>query len=193
MNNPITTRVEPNGQVYVNDVLVAEVTLGAYGENDSQVRTRDDLRDELSLHRIAVVVEQRLTDLIHFLEHGRGSTMGKMLVLPKERGVFGAAMVEAMLGEPGKLGGDPVYRDGRWAGEFMRAMRDHLQAVKGGRDPLARIDVTSVDGEQRARTHCPLCARQVTVFDTGGDVKPALADELRYHLMSDHGSSEAAA
>jgi hypothetical protein len=123
----------PNGQVFVNDVLVAEVTIARFGGDGPTVVTRDDLARQISLHRISDIVSQRLDELVDFLERGRPKSAdgSQISVAVEERADFGAALIAGLVGEPGELTGRSAYRNGHRAGVTLRALRDHLLAEGG--------------------------------------------------------------
>lgn len=112
-------RFEPNGQVFVNGHLVAEVTVVG-------VTDRDDLTRELTAHRCAAVIATRLTELIRYTE---APPPGKGPFTAQDRADFGAAMFAGLAGETGELTGRQSYRDGYRAGETLRALRDHIVAA----------------------------------------------------------------
>lgn len=118
---PVTVEVRPNGQVYVNGVLVAEVVIG-------EVVARDRLAEELALHRTAHVIYERLTTLVRYVCNGKsnGNPGSPTTLDAKERADFGTALFTGLAGEPGELTGRAFYRDGHRAGVTLRALRDRL-------------------------------------------------------------------
>lgn len=135
--------LDRTGQVLVNDVLCAQVSVPRSAGEAPQIITRDELAGELVLHRIAGVILDRLNALVVHLEQGQQwrpstkatrSTAGlNSTTAPTssvDRARFGEALVAGLLGEPGELTGDPCYRDGFRTGETLRILRDHLQAAQ---------------------------------------------------------------
>jgi hypothetical protein len=134
--------LDRNGQVLVNDVLCAQVSVPRRAGEAPEVVTRDELAGELALHRIAKVILDRLDALVVHLEQGQQWKPSKKATASTEglnsttaptssadRARFGEALVAGLLGEPGELTGDACYRDGFRAGETLRILRDHLQAA----------------------------------------------------------------
>ncbi len=125
MKSPITTEVRPNGQVFVNGRLVAEVIPGG-------VVSRDELIAELAAHRIAVIIGEHLTELIRYIElGGPGNPDVKATMTEAERAEFGEAMLTGLAGDAGRLTGARYYRDGLRAGTTLRALRSHIVEVAG--------------------------------------------------------------
>jgi len=140
VRTPVSVTVHPSGAVEVNGVLVAEVHLGRLGEADV-VASRDALTDELALHRIALVIHERMSEVLAHLERGAGQASPPATPTRKragdpggkaapttysERARFGEAMVAGLLGEVGELTGDQFYREGHWAGTTLRVVAGHL-------------------------------------------------------------------
>jgi hypothetical protein len=131
-----TTRVEvhPNGQVFVNDVLCAQVTIGKIVDGGgAAIIPRDDLARELKLHRIADHVLRTLNDLILFLDRDdlasgvvdAGYKVKGAKVTKADYSDFGIGLVSALTGEPLTMGS--MQREaGTRAGRTLRAMRGHL-------------------------------------------------------------------
>lgn len=126
---PINVSVHANGQVWVNGILAAELVVGPYDPAnpngvaaDKTVLTRDDLAHQLTLHRIASVVAERLDALITYLARDPEQTGA-------ERADFGIGFVAGLLGEPGELTGRAPYRDGHRAGVTLRSLHNHLAAT----------------------------------------------------------------
>lgn len=137
MDSPVAVEVHPNGQVFVNGVFACEVGLapgGAAGGQLYRTRNRDELHRDLSLHRMALVVAERLVELCHFVEHGRpsGNPGRPTPMSDKDRIDFGVALVEGLRGVPGELTGRQFYRDGHRAGVTLRALRDRLAEASPG-------------------------------------------------------------
>jgi len=131
MDSPVAVEVHPNGQVFVNGTFAAEVTLapgGAQGGQLYRAVPRDELHRELSLHRTALVVAERLEELIRFVEQGRPSgNPGRPTPMDeRDRADFALALVQGLAGDPGELTGRQFYRDGHRAGVTLRALRDRL-------------------------------------------------------------------
>jgi hypothetical protein len=167
--------LDRNGKVFVNEVLCAEITVPLrYGDDLPQIRTRDDLARDLTLHRISTVALGRVSAVIHYLEVG--SSDGPVTM--KDRPAIGAAMIAGLLGESHRT-------DTRWdweghaAGSTLRAMRDHLQAETGAPLPSAKSEI--VDVEDKLGVRCPFCAI-VLVPGLGSTA----AHELRDHLIVKH-------
>ncbi len=80
---------------------------------------------------MALVVSERLEELIHYLEAGRPSgNPGRPTPMDdKDRVDFGVALVEGLAGRPGELTGRQFYRDGHRTGTTLRALRDRLAEV----------------------------------------------------------------
>lgn len=116
VNHPVTVEVHANGQVFVGGSLVAEVTAP-----DGRVVSRDELVRELSAHRCAEVIAQRLTELIRYTENSCFDD--------KDRRDFGAALFAGLADDPGELTGRQAYRDGHRAGTTLRALRAHIVAA----------------------------------------------------------------
>ncbi|HKX72317.1 MAG TPA: hypothetical protein VJM75_13860 [Acidimicrobiales bacterium] len=131
MDSPVAVEVHPNGQVFVNGTFACEVELapgGAAGGELYRTRNRDELHRDLSLHRIAQVVGERLDELIRYLEAGQSpaNPSPPKGLDDKDRVDFGVALVDGLRGQPGELTGRQFYRDGHRTGTTLRALRDRL-------------------------------------------------------------------
>jgi hypothetical protein len=137
--------VEPSGQVFVNGVLCAQVTIGKIVDGGgAAIIPRDDLARELKLHRIADHVLRTLNDLILFfdgadlasgvVDAGYHKVEGskKTKVTKADYSDFGIGLVSALTGEPLTLGSQQ-REAGTRAGRMLRAMRDHLAAEQEAR------------------------------------------------------------
>jgi hypothetical protein len=171
--------LDRTGQVLVNDVLCAQVSVPLSAGEAPQIITRDELAGELVLHRIADVVLTRLNELIHYLEFG---TVSDGPVPREDHPEIGAAMISGLLGEPGDSTGRRWTTNGHGAGLTLRAMRDHLQAETGRPLPSAGTDLLYTgDAFGRLGVRCPFCA----VVLAPGLGAPA-AHQLRDHLIEEH-------
>jgi len=138
VNEPVTVEVRPNGQVWVNGILVAEVSVPRPSHPEG-VFPRDELAHELVLHRMVATTADALTRLVRYAVNGKMSgDPGRPTQLDDtDRADWGVAFLAGLAGDPGELTGRAFYRDGHRAGNMLRSLHDSLANATG--DPTYEI------------------------------------------------------